>query len=143
MPFNHDKLETHQREREGVVILDLKGHLVLGRGDIALREAVESLFNQGNRKLILNFAEVADIDTSGAATILALAQLYHAAGGKLVLFQLAHPQEELYEKARLEAILEIYELELDAVNSFFPDRRVSHYDILDYIDHRNNPEKKI
>jgi anti-sigma B factor antagonist len=143
MLFEHDKLETHQREREGVAILDLKGHLVLGCGDVVLRETVESLFNQGNRKLILNLAEVANIDTSGAGTILALAQQYHAAGGKLVLFQLAHPQEELYEKARLHAILEIYTLELDAVNSFFPDRRVSHYDILDYIDHRNNPEKKI
>ena len=143
MHFEHDNLEIHQREREGVIILDLKGHLVLGRGDVALRENVETLFDHGNRKLILNLAEVANIDTSGAGTILALAQQYHAAGGKLVLFQLAHPQEELYEKARLEAILEIYTLELDAVNSFFPDRRVSHYDILDYIDHRNNPEKKI
>ena len=143
MHIGHENLEIHQRESEGVVILDLKGHLVLGCGDFVLREAVESLFNQGNRKLILNFGEVADIDTSGAGTILALAQLYHAAGGKVVLYQLAHPHEELYEKARLEAILEIYTLELDAVNSFFPDRVVSHYDILDYIDHRNNPEKKI
>jgi anti-sigma B factor antagonist len=143
MHFGHDNLEIHQREREGVVILDLKGHLVLGCGDFVLREAVESLFDQGNRQLILNFGEVADIDTSGAGTILALAQQYHAAGGKLVLFQLGHPHEELYEKARLEANLEICSLELDAVNSFFPDRAVSHYDILDYIDHRNNPEKKI
>jgi anti-sigma B factor antagonist len=143
MHFQHENLEIHRRESEGVVILDLKGHLVLGCGDVVLREAVESLFNQGNRKLILNFAQVAEIDMSGAGTILALAQQYHAEGGKLVLFHLAHPHEELYEKARLEAILEIYELELDAVNSFFPDRVVSHYDILDYIDHRDHPEKKI
>lgn len=143
MLFEHENLDIHQREREGVVILDLHGHLVLGCGDVVLREAVESLFAQGNRKLILNFGQVANIDVSGAGTILALAEQYRAAGGKLVLFQLAHPHEELYEKARLEAILEIYTLELDAVNSFFPDRAVSHYDILDYIDHREHPEKKI
>ncbi len=143
MAFEHDHLDIHQREQEGVVILDLHGHVVLGRGDCALRDAVESLFDQGNRQLILNFAQVANIDVSGAGTILALAEQYQAAGGKLVMLQLAHPHEELYEKARLEAILEMYALELDAVNSFFPDRAVAHYDILDYIDHRDHPEKKI
>ena len=39
--FDHNSLEIHEREREGIVILDLKGHLVLGAGDTALREAVE------------------------------------------------------------------------------------------------------
>jgi anti-sigma B factor antagonist len=143
MLFEHDNLDVHQREQEGVVILDLHGHLVLGCGDVVLREAVETLFKQGNRKLILNLGQVANIDISGAGTILALAEQYQAAGGKVVLLQLAHPHEELYEKARLQAILEIYALELDAVNSFFPDRAVAHYDILDFLDHREHPEKKI
>ncbi len=58
-----------------------------------------------------------------------------------MLIQLAHVHEELYEMARLEANLEIYELELDAVNSFFPDRAIKHYDILDYVEHSKESEK--
>jgi anti-sigma B factor antagonist len=140
--FEHDKLEIHQRENEGIAVLDLKGHLVLGAGDNALREAVQSLFDAGNSKLVLNLAHVSNIDSSGAGVLFALAQQYGAAGGKLVLVQLAHVHAELSEMARLEATIEFYQLELDAVNSFFPDRAIKHYDILDYVEHRLEPEKK-
>ena len=136
-----DHLEIHQRENEGILILDLKGHLVIGGGDRALRDSVQSLFDAGNRQLILNFAEVSNIDTLGTEALLFLAQEYRTAGGKLVLFQLAHTHGELYETARLEASLEIYPVELDAVNSFFPDRAVPHYDILDYVEHTEESEK--
>jgi anti-sigma B factor antagonist len=138
--FDHDKLEIHQRENEGIVVLDLKGHLVLGAGDNALRETVQSLFDGENRKLVLNLAHVANIDSSGAAVLFALAQQYGGAGGKLVLVQLVHVHAELPEMARLEATIEFYELELDAVNSFFPERVIRHYDILDYVEHRNDPK---
>jgi anti-sigma B factor antagonist len=136
--FDHDNLEIHQREREGIAILDLKGHLVLGAGDSALRESVQTLFDRGNRKLILNLAEVSNIDTLGSGALRFLAQEYREAGGRLVLFQLAHTHGELYEMARLEAALEIYDEELDAVNSFFPERAVPRYDLLDYIERREH-----
>jgi anti-anti-sigma factor len=142
--FDRDNLEIHQREREGIVILDLKGHLALGSGDSVLREGVQSLFDHGNRKLILSLGGVSNIDTIGAGALLHLAEEYRAAGGKLVLFELIHPHGKLYEMARLEAAIEIYGDELSAVNSFFPERAVAHYDILDYIEHREHqpePEK--
>lgn len=140
--FNHDDLEIHQREREGIIILDLKGHLVMGHGDCALRGSVQTLFDSGNRRLILNMAGVSNIDTIGSGGLLFLAQQYREAGGKLVLFQLSHAHGKLYEMARLEAALEIYNEELDAVNSFFPDRAVPRYDILDFIEQREHPSEK-
>jgi anti-sigma B factor antagonist len=134
--FEHDKLEIHPREREGITILDLEGHLVMGEADAALRTAVQALFAHGNRKLILNMAEVSRIDTSGTGALLFLSQEYREAGGRLVLFRLGHTHGELYEMARLEAALEIYGEEIDAVNSFFPERAIQHYDILDFIERR-------
>jgi anti-anti-sigma factor len=139
--FEHDQLTIHQRENEGIVILDLKGHLAIGSGDRVLREDVKTLFDGGNRQLILNFADVSKIDTLGSEALLFLAQQYRTAGGKLVLFQLAHAHGEVYEMARLEASIEIYGEELDAVNSFFPDRAAPHYDILDYVEHGVKPEE--
>jgi anti-sigma B factor antagonist len=136
--FEQDKLEIHQRDHEGITVLDLIGHLVIGDGDNALRNKVESLFEDGGRRLILNMAAVVNIDTSGAGALMFLAEKYRSAGGKMVMVQLAHAHGELYEKARLEATIEIYNNELDAVNSFFPERAVTHYDILDYIEHRDH-----
>lgn len=139
--FDYDELKVHQRENEGIVILDLKGHLVIGSGDRTLRESVQALFDAGNRRLILNFADVTNMDTLGTEALVFLGEQYRTAGGKLVLFQVGHTHAELYEKARLEASLEIYAAELDAVNSFFPDRATVHYDILDYVEHRLKPEE--
>ena len=142
--FNHENLEISRREHDGIIILDLKGHLVMGAGDTALREYVQTLFDGGNRRLILNLAGVSNIDTIGSGALLFLAEEYRIAGGRMVVFQLSHAHGELYEMARLEAALEIYSEESDAVNSFFPERAAPHYDLLDYLEqrqHQAEPEK--
>ena len=123
--LHHHHLNIHQREREGIVILDLDGRLVMGGGDIALRDFVQALLDGGNRQLILDLVKVFEIDTAGNGVLLLLAQQYRDAGGKLVLFNIAHSHGKLYEMARLETAIEIYRDELDAINSFFPDRKVS------------------
>jgi anti-sigma B factor antagonist len=132
--LHHKKLDIRHREREGIVILDLKGHLVMGAGDITLRDCVESLSDPASRQLVLDFAQISEIDTSGMEVLLLLAQQYRNAGGKLVLFNIAHTHGKVYEMARLETVVEIYRDELDAINSFFPDRKVNRYDILDYVE---------
>lgn len=132
--LHHDKLEINRRENEGIVILDLHGKLVMGGADVALRDCVQSLFDPGNRQLILDLAKISEIDTSGMGVLLLLAEQYRDAGGKLVLFNIAHAHGEIYEMARIETAIEIYRDELDAINSFFPDRKVAHYDILDYVE---------
>jgi hypothetical protein len=60
----------------------------------------------------------------------------------MVLFNLAHSHGKVYEMARLESAIEIYRDELDAVNSFFPDRKTARYDILTYIESQQPAEEK-
>jgi anti-sigma B factor antagonist len=139
--LHHDHLKIHQRENEGIVILDLHGKLVMGSGDIALRDFVQTLLEGGNRKLTLKLAEVHEIDTSGTGVLLFLSEAYRKAGGKMVLFNIAHAHGHVYEMARLEAVVEIYRDELDAINSFFPDRKVTRYDILEYIESQPHEDK--
>ena len=139
--LHHKHLDIHQRENEGIVILDLHGKLIMGGGDIALRDFVQSLLGGGNRKLTLNLAHVSEIDTAGNGVLLFVAQEYGNAGGKVVLFNIAHSHGQIYEMARLETVVEIYRDELDAINSFFPDRKVAHYDILEYVESQPHEDK--
>jgi anti-sigma B factor antagonist len=132
--LHHANLEIHQKVEDGIGILELKGRLVLGGGEIALRDFVQSLFEGGNRKLILNLHGVSEVDTSGMGVLLLLAEQYREAGEKMVLFNLARTHGKVYEMARLESAVEIYRDQLDAINSFFPDRKVARYDILDYVE---------
>ncbi len=136
----HHSLDIHQRENQGVTILDLDGKLDMGRGDAALRDFVCDLLGQGNRQLILDLAHVSEIDAAGSGALLFLAQEYQAAGGKLVLLQVEHAHAEISELARLETTVQFYGTEVDAVNSFFPDRAITHYDILDYVESHSPDE---
>jgi anti-sigma B factor antagonist len=140
--FHHNHLEVHQREKEGIAILDLKGKLVLGGGDIALRDFVQGLLDGGDRKLALNLAQISEIDTAGNGVLLFISAEYGKAEGKLVLFNIAHSHGKLYEMARLETVIEIYRDELDAINSFFPGRTPPHYDILEYVESQPPHEDK-
>jgi len=139
--FLHKGLEIHEREDQGVVILELHGKLDMGDGAEALREFAGGLFEQGKRRIALDLAKISDIDTSGSETLLILAQQYRAAGGKLALFGIDRTHAKIYEMARLESVIEIYASALDAVNSFFPDRAVPHYDILDYVEQQPHEHK--
>lgn len=128
------KLEIQPREKEGIFILDLKGRLVLGDEDLALRQRLLGLVNAGRRNVILNLKEVTDIDTSGIGTLLFCALRFREAGGRLALLHLGENDARLPDMLKLSAVFESYQDEVDAVNSFFPERVVSHYDILDFVE---------
>ena len=57
------KLST--RQVDGVTIVDCSGRITLGEGSVTLRDTVRDLLSKGNKKIILNLAEVNYIDSSG------------------------------------------------------------------------------
>jgi hypothetical protein len=46
-------LHIEQRESEGIVILDLKGPLTFGQGDLELRDRLPALHQSGKVNIIL------------------------------------------------------------------------------------------
>jgi anti-sigma B factor antagonist len=127
------RLEIEQRESEGIVILDLKGPLTLGHGDGELRDRVAALRQSGKVNIVLNFEEVGDIDSIGLGTLVfGLARL-RKAGGRLALVN-------VHQLTRLAIVFEFFGCEQDAVNSFFPDRALSHFDILEFAQHEEARE---
>ena len=142
--FNLTGLDIHQRENQGISVLELQGKLHMGSSEEALREFVESLLAQGKRQVILDLAKVSDIDDAGVKTLLILAQKCLGAGGRLALFGLNPAHAAIYEAAHLASSIGNYRSEVDAVNSFFPDRATPHYDILDYVEchaHEDHPDE--
>lgn len=53
----------------GVSVVELGGRIVLGEESNALREKLKSLIAQGNKKIVLNMADIAYIDSSGLGTL--------------------------------------------------------------------------
>jgi anti-sigma B factor antagonist len=131
-------LHIEQRESEGIVILDLKGPLVFGEGDLALHDRLPALRQCGKVNIILNLVEVTGIDSTGLGTLVfALAQL-RKAGGRLALENISPSHLSIFVLTKLAGAFEFFEDEQEAVNSFFPDRALRHYDILSFVQHEND-----
>lgn len=127
-------LHIEQREKEGIVILDLKGRLVLGSPDQELRERLQQLRDSGHVNVILNLKGVTDIDTSALGTMVSCLARFRESGGRVVLLHLLPAHTQLSNIVELDTVFEMYQEEVDALNSFFPERVVPHYDILEFVE---------
>jgi len=127
-------LEITHREREGIEILDVNGHLTLGQEDLDFRAELDRLVTAGKIRVALNLSDLHKLDTTGLGTLLfALAKL-RKAGGNLAIFNIKPSHIELLTEAKLETVFEVFHGEQDAISSFFPDREVRRYDILEFVE---------
>lgn len=62
-------LQLYQREKEEIRILDLRGHLTIGDSEAALRGAIGALAEAKAVNVILNLAEVTEIDDDGVRAL--------------------------------------------------------------------------
>lgn len=132
-------MEIQQREREGIVILDLTGELTVGGPASVLREKLRQLAEANRNKIILNLAKVDFIDSTGLGAMVVCYTTLQKAGGRLVLLNLNRRQLELLVLTKLSTVFEVFEDEQDAVNSFFPGRKVHRFDILEFIERQRQP----
>lgn len=125
-------LEIAVRQREGVAILDLDGRITVGEAN-KLREAVETQKAAGNVRLILNLDQTTFIDSTGLGAMVICHTTITKAGGALKLLQLNKRNVELLVLTKLHTVFDVYSEERDAINSFFPDRKVERFDILSFV----------
>ena len=125
-------LQLYQREKEGIPILDLRGHLTIGDSEAALRGAIDALAEARAVNVILNLAEVTEIDDDGVGALVFGYARISRSGGSLKLLNLPS-HFSLMVLTKLGTVFEVFTDEQDAVNSFFPDRAIRRYDILDWL----------
>ncbi len=124
--------EITETEREGIVILALKGRLTVGEAS-TVREKVSAVVAGGRVNIILDLAHCDYIDSTGLGSMVICYTTLKKAGGALKLVNLNKRNIELLLLTKLSTIFEIFGDEQDAVNSFFPDRGIRHFDILSFV----------
>lgn len=111
-------MEIEQRPSDDVMILDLKGKLTIGGGDALLKDKINSLVQQGHRKLLLNLADVPYVDSAGLGSIVAGYTTVRNADGSLRLLGVTSRIKDLLTITKLLAVFDTYESEASAVASF-------------------------
>ena len=132
-------LEITEGEREEVTILALKGRITMSEGT-PVREKVTALLAAGHNKIVLNLGDVDYIDSTGLGNLVIAFTQVKKTGGAMKLAKLNRRNVELLALTRLHTVFEVFEEETDAVNSFFPGREIKHFDILSFVQKRNETE---
>jgi anti-sigma B factor antagonist len=111
-------MQIEERTVGDVLILDVKGRITLGEGDELLKDKVNSLLNQGQKKIVLNLAGVPYIDSAGLGEIVRTYTTVSRQGGNLKLLNLTKRITDLLAITKLLTVFETYDSENDAVQSF-------------------------
>jgi anti-sigma B factor antagonist len=100
-----------------VTVLDLKGRFVEERGD-DFRETMNRLVKGGVRKVLLNFDEITYVDSAGLGMLVAKYITLNKRDGHLKLCNLHRRSFRVLDVTRLLSIIESFESEAEAIQSF-------------------------
>jgi anti-sigma B factor antagonist len=101
-----------------VTILDLKGKMTLGEGDELLKDKINSLIHQSQKKLLLNLEGVPYIDSAGLGEIVRTYTTVSRQGGNLKLVNLTKRITDLLSITKLLTVFETFDSEPEALKSF-------------------------
>lgn len=107
-----------QRDIGDVTILDLSGRLTIAEGTLPFRDALRCLTDKGRRKILLNFANVTHLDSSGIGELISAYTTLSNREGKLKLLNLPPSIEDVLRITKLLTIFEVFDDESRAVGSF-------------------------
>lgn len=106
------------RQVGDVTVVDAVGRITLGDGATTFRDTVRDLANAGNKKLLLNLAEVSYIDSSGIGEMVSGFTTVSNQGGQMKLLNLTKRVKDLLQITKLYTVFEVFDDEAHAVRSF-------------------------
>jgi len=111
-------MKIDRRERDAVTILDVEGKITIGKGDVALREAVHDALGAGARQILIDLADVTTVDSSGVGELVSAFTTVTNRGGKLKLLNLPPKVNDILQITQLITVFEVYDNEDEALASF-------------------------
>ncbi len=111
-------LKITDRVVDGVAVEVLEGRIVLGEESNALREKVKAMLAAGQKKVVLNMADVTYIDSSGLGTLVALHTSAKAQGSSMKISNLGSKFQEILQVTKLVTVFDSYPTEAAAIGSF-------------------------
>ena len=106
------------RQEGDVVILDLKGKLTIGKGDVRLRGELMDQLGGGKKHLLINLDEVTTIDSSGLGELIRCKVTSAEHGAEVKLLHVNLKARKLLTMAQLVGVFEMFDDEKMAIDSF-------------------------
>lgn len=101
-----------------VTVIDLKGKVTIGSGDIELRNAVTELLDAGKKKLVLNMDQLKYMDSSGVGELVSTFTTVSNRDGQLKLANLSSKIFDLLQITQLLQVFDVHTTVDEAVEDF-------------------------
>jgi anti-anti-sigma factor len=112
------KMKIEKRKKDNVIIFDLKGKILSGEGIDELRQSIDATIKENERQLVLNFAEVPYLDSTGLGEVVRSYTTLKKAGGTIKIVNLTNKVKDLLSVTKLITVFETFEDENEAIKSF-------------------------
>ena len=106
------------RHRDGITILDCKGKITIGVGDVALRNAVDEAVGAGSNNILVDLGGVTTMDSSGIGELVSAYTSVSRSGGQLKLLDIPSKVADILQITQLVTVFEVLDDEEEAVASF-------------------------
>ena len=111
-------MKANVRDSGNVSIIELKGKITIGSGDVQLRETINKLVDSGKKNILVDMKDVTTIDSSGIGELVGCYTTVTNKGGRLRLLHLPPKIQDVLTVTQLITVFDVYENEPEAVASF-------------------------
>jgi anti-sigma B factor antagonist len=110
------KLST--RKNGNIIVIDVDGKIVLGEGDVEIKQTVDDFIKRGNKNFLLNLTRVPYLDSAGLGEIIRCFTTLRKNGGSLKLLSPNARIVDLLTITKLLDVFDTYDHESAAIASF-------------------------
>jgi anti-sigma B factor antagonist len=111
-------MKANVRQIGHVSVVDLNGKITIGEGDVALRNAVQGILEDGNQHILLNLEKVSYMDSAGIGELVACYKRAKEKDGSVKLLNPSGKVYDLLSLTKLEEVFETFTDEKEALVSF-------------------------
>jgi anti-sigma B factor antagonist len=112
-------MQLAEQAKGDVAVVTVNGDITLNQGgDVVLKDKINSLLQQGYKKLLLDLGGVSYVDSAGLGQLVQIHTTAARSGGRLKLVNVTKRLKDLLVVTKLVTIFDTYESEAEALASF-------------------------
>lgn len=111
-------MKITNRDEGAVTIIEPKGKITIGEGDLILRDEITKLLSAEKKKMVLDLGGVSYMDSAGVGELVSVYTSVKNRGGELKLANLTKKIKDLLTITQLMTIFDTYESVGEASSSF-------------------------
>jgi anti-sigma B factor antagonist len=108
-------MRIQYRQVADAIIFDLDGRIVAGEEAALLRDSIRGVLDRGEKKIMLNLAEVPYIDSAGIGELVRAYVAIDRERGRLKLMNPTRKVREVLEMVKLDTVFQIFSTEVEAL----------------------------